>query len=509
MPQRAVRLIAKLKEAAPGTASAHFMRSSRRPSARPRRRPYSPASLPRKAVGFRSPDAAMSIPMRLFAELFASLASKRGRCGLIVPTGIATDATTAPFFASLISGQRLVQLLDFENREGLFPAVHRTYKFSLLTLARKIPSATFAFFLSDPSQVGEAERRFSLTAQEIARINPNSLTSPLFRSRVDAETTKEIYRRVPVLITENETGENNPWKISTMRLFHMADDSGLFRTAAQLEKDGGKRSGQNWITADHTIWLPLYEAKMMDQYDHRYADYSKRGGTRGHRVLPELSTEEHKDPGRFAEPFYWIEENSVELALGADFSRRFLFGYGRATTATTSRTMVGTIFPVVGAGDKITIVHSRLPTEIFTCFIANVNAMVLDYVCRQKISYLTLSQFIFRQLPFLPPSTYTPDQITFIKQRVLELSYTANDLRGFADELGYDGQPFSWNPERRSVLRAELDAYFAYMYGLTRDQLRYILDPEAVYWSGISKPAPFASRRPTKLSSSGTTKLKG
>jgi len=39
------------------------------------------------------------------------------------------------------------------------------------------------------------------------------------------------------------------------------------------------------------------------------------------------------------------------------------------------------------------------------------------------------------------------------------------------------GRPFPWNPDRRAQLRAELDACFSRLYGLSRDDLRYILDP--------------------------------
>jgi hypothetical protein len=63
---------------------------------------------------------------------------------------------------------------------------------------------------------------------------------------------------------------------------------------------------------------------------------------------------------------------------------------------------------------------------------------------------------------------------------VLELTYTAWDMQPFARDLGYDGPPFAWDPERRALLRAELDAYYAWLYGLTRDELRYVLDPKEV-----------------------------
>ena len=64
--------------------------------------------------------------------------------------------------------------------------------------------------------------------------------------------------------------------------------------------------------------------------------------------------------------------------------------------------------------------------------------------------------------------------------RVLELTYTAWEMQPFARDLGNEGEPFRWDPERRALLRAELDAYYAYLYGLSKKELRYILDPKDV-----------------------------
>jgi hypothetical protein len=153
----------------------------------------------------------------LFAELFANLAGSRGRAGMVVPTGIATDATTAPFFASLVSGNRLAQLTDFENRERLFPAIDSRMKFSLLTVGREVASCRFAFFLRDPTQLNEHDRCFSLSAEDIGRINPNTKTAPVFRSRADAELTAKIYARLPVLFDESKGRAGNPWGVSFMQ----------------------------------------------------------------------------------------------------------------------------------------------------------------------------------------------------------------------------------------------------------------------------------------------------
>jgi hypothetical protein len=151
----------------------------------------------------------------LFAELFANLANGQGRAGVIVPTGIATDATTAPFFASLIKSKRLARLVDFENRERIFPSVYFRVKFCLLTIGRNEPSAGFAFFLTNPAQLANAERNFVLSPESIAAINPNTKTAAIFRARADAELTAKIYARVPVLI-HGEGAAVNPWGISFM-----------------------------------------------------------------------------------------------------------------------------------------------------------------------------------------------------------------------------------------------------------------------------------------------------
>jgi hypothetical protein len=122
----------------------------------------------------------------------------------------------------------------------------------------------------------------------------------------------------------------------------------------------------------------------------------------------------------------------------------------------------------------------RTPGESCS-LLANLNSLVLDYVGRQKVGGTDLSSFIVKQLPVLPPSAYTETDLSFIVSRALELTYTAWDLKPFAEDLGYDGPPYRWDEERRAVLRAELDAYYAALYGLTRNELRYVLDPSDVY----------------------------
>ena len=117
----------------------------------------------------------------------------------------------------------------------------------------------------------------------------------------------------------------------------------------------------------------------------------------------------------------------------------------------------------------------------WAALLANLNSLVLYYLARQKVGGTHLTYGYLKQFPVLPPERYTDTGLAYIVPRVLELTYTADDLAPWARDLGHEGPPFRWDPDRRAQLRAELDACYARLYGLTRDELRYILDPADVY----------------------------
>ncbi|MBW7057828.1 N-6 DNA methylase [Paracoccus bogoriensis] len=407
----------------------------------------------------------------LFAELFATLA--RARAGVIVPTGIATDATTAPFFAHLVETRRLARLVDFENRAGLFPAVDSRMKFALLTLGQNEPEARFAFFLTDPARLAEPERSFTLSSEAIAAINPNTRTAPVFRSRADAALTARIYARVPVLIDEGKGAEGNPWGVEFRQgLFNMTSDSHLFRTAAQLADGGFARAGADWLKGGEHF-VPLYEAKMIHQFDHRWAGYAENGTD-----TADITPAQKADPAFEPAPRYWVPEAEVTARLAAKGWRRgWLMGWRDITNATNERTVIATVFPRVGVNHKLPLMFCDAEPALWLGLEANLNALVLDFVARQKVGGTNLTYFYLRQFPLLPPAFYTPERLAFVTPRVLELAYTSHSLAPFAADLGHAGPPFAWDEARRAHRRAQLDAFYARAYGLSRDDLLYILDP--------------------------------
>ncbi|MHC5823243.1 MAG: Eco57I restriction-modification methylase domain-containing protein, partial [Nostoc sp.] len=251
----------------------------------------------------------------VFAETTRKLISSDGRVGVIVPTGIATDDTCKKFFGDLTQKQALASLYDFENRERLFAAVDSRMKFSLLAITGKpIKRGNFAFFLTQPKQLDNQARLFQVSPQDIALINPNTLTCPIFRTSTDAELTKKIYQRVPVL--ENETTGSNSWGLSFMAMFQMANDSGIFKNEAD----------------NHLV--PLYEAKMFHQFTHRWATYTDDGDTRN------LIDEEKGDASFSVQPRYWVNRIEVENKLANKWNKGWLLAFRDITNSTNERTAI-------------------------------------------------------------------------------------------------------------------------------------------------------------------------
>jgi hypothetical protein len=415
----------------------------------------------------------------LFAELFANLA--RQRAGVIVPTGIATDATTAPFFAHLVEKKRLAQLVDFENRAGLFPAVDSRMKFALLTLGHDEPAAQFAFFLTTPAQLAEPERNFSLSPADIAAINPNTKTAPVFRSRADAELTAKIHKSSPVLVEEGKGQAGNSWAADFhSRIWHMSEDSEWFKTDAVLAASEHTLCGPDWVkltAAGEERFVPLYEAKMIHHFDYRWSTYAANAtGTF------DLSPAEKCSPSAEVRARYWLPQAEVKRRLlRNNWNHDWLLGWRDITNATNERTVIASVFPRSGSGDTILLFFPRVTrVEKVTGLIGNLSSCALDYVARQKVGGTHLKFNVFFQLPILPPDFYTELRLAFITPKVLELTYTSHSLAPFARDLGHDGPPFAWDEDRRADLRADLDAFYARAYGLTRDELRYILDPADV-----------------------------
>ena len=427
----------------------------------------------------------------LFVERAMTLVKPDGMVGLLTPSGIASDLTASTFFKGVATGGRLKALYDFENKKVFFPAVHASFKFCVFvaSLSSLVRPAKCAFYLHDVKELADPERCFELGPADFARVNPNTGTAPIFRSRRDANLTARIYANAPVLVDRSSGTEVKAWPVKYATMFHMTNDSGLFRSRQELEeREGAWPIGGNRFQSAAGEWVPLYEGKMVQAYDHRAASVVVNLANQHRPAQPMPATlEQSSNPSWLADPQFWTQAREVPAA----HLESTWLAYKMITAPTNMRTLIASALPFSGVGNSIGImlpeVGSSNFNELKPLFLGNLNSTPFDFVIRQKIQGQNINWYIIEQLPVIPPERF--EQIGFgkksaaeiVKEAVLELTYTSHDMAPFARDMGYvDGDgtvrpPFAWDEDRRLRLRAKLDAVFFHLYGITdRDDVRYI-----------------------------------
>jgi hypothetical protein len=421
----------------------------------------------------------------LFAEFFLKLRRPTGYAGVILPSGIATDDTTKAFFDHVATSGLLRALLGMDEVRAWFPSTDDRRGFCLFTFGEDDTPARFILYAEQTEHLIDERRAFRLTPDDIRLLNPNTRTCPVFRSGIDAQLTKAIYGRIPILINEADQRDGNPWGISFMAMLHMSNDSEIFRDAGQLAAEGAARVGRDWVMPDGTRRVPLYEAKLVHHFDHRFGTFEKFSERPPPGAsLPEPSSSQRGDAGYNVTPWYWVPEDDVDARLREkNWQHAWLMGWRDIARAGDVRTMINGIIPRCGVGDKFLLLFPSTGPKLAAALSGCLSSLVCDYVARQKIGGSSFKYFSIRQLAVPRPEAFGQGLLAFLLPRIVELTFTADDMRPWAEDLGYDGAPFAWDDARRANVRAELDAAYAHLYGLTRDELRYILDPADIYGS--------------------------
>ena len=418
----------------------------------------------------------------LFAEHNRSVLDSRGCAGFIVPGGIVTDDTTKEYFQVLLDRGALASVHHFENESHVFKDLHHAFRFVLLTIGES-HQADLVFYARRAVDLDDQQRHFALTPVDFATLNPNTRTSPTFRSRRDADINLAMYRRAGVLWQEGGP-DGNPWGLRFLRMFDMTNDSGLFRTRAELASAGWRMEADRF-EKDEMVMLPLYEAKMIHQFDHRFGTYEAQSEAQANQgKLPELDDIAHADPRRVTLSRYWVLESEVAGRLDDTWDRHWLLGWRDVTGAEKIRTTIACLIPRSAVGNSLPLMMPSPDPQLVASLYANLSSIPFDYCARQKGGGVHLNYFALRQLPALRPEAYgilaqwAPSVRIrdWLLPRVMELSYTAWDLKAFAEDCGDNGPPFIWDSERRFQLRCEIDAAFFHLYGISQDDAAYILD---------------------------------
>jgi hypothetical protein len=195
--------------------------------------------------------------------------------------------------------------------------------------------------------------------------------------------------------------------------------------------------------------------------------------------------EDKRNPSFLSQTRYFVPARIWQERVADEGHRgKWILAFRRIARATDERTAIFTILPQCVTGSQTPVAVVNQNPQLVAALQANFNSFVFDFATRQRVGGTDLNHFIIHQLPVMTPATYTQSCAwlpsgtlrEWIAPRVLELTYTAHDLRGFAEDCGYAGEPFRWDEARRFLLRSELDAAYFHLYGIVRGDADYILD---------------------------------
>jgi hypothetical protein len=421
----------------------------------------------------------------LFLEKALVLARSSGLIGMVIPTGLVTDYSNQELVQHLFESRRLRSVADFENK-GLFPDLDSRYRFSLVSIAglRTAEMTQLAFLLHDPSEMDDQARWLELSAEDVRLFNPNTRTVPVFRSRRDAEINRKMYHVAGGVFVDENKGENgNPWRARPCGMFHMTNDSRHFKTRAELERKGWKLKGNHYVK-DERVMVPLFEAKMINMWNPRFATYcdaTEEDIHMGH--CRDATLEELRNMNWEPLPRYWVDERVARQYWdGVGWKRPWVIVFRDIARAMDERTMISTFAPAVAFGNQSPGLLVGRSWKESSLLVANMSSLPLDYCARNKTQGTHMNFFVLYQLPILPPAFYERWRIDggpladYISTVILSLACTSTALRPLAEEAGFRTIAAKWIPETRFKNMRILDGIYAHLYEISRDEFAHILD---------------------------------
>lgn len=417
----------------------------------------------------------------LFTEVYFNLIKQNGRSGFIVPPGIATDDTYKSFIKHLIGERILVSFYNFTNRGYLFREVESTMAFALYVFEKNNTNSkiSVAAKLWQVEHLQLPGRVYNLDAIDIKTLNPNTENLPIFENSNDAKLVIRIYEGVGVL--QNESSEEiNSWKVRFGAMLHMTNDSSLFKTLPELSNMADCHLEGNIFKANNSTFVPVYESKLIYQYNHRAATFEGISEERKYlrRAATNPSQKENlENPAWTIQPRYWVNQIEVSSRIPSNWKYNWLIGYRNAINVVAdSRSSTATIIPKYGVGNSLPLIFLDHSPRECSVLVANFNCFILDYVTRQKASGGNLNFYVVKQLPFIPLKYYSQKLIEVISTKACRLLINSMELVDFSCDIDLNGEIVVWNEKERFQLQCELDAIYAHLYGLEKEEMDYILE---------------------------------
>mgnify|MGYP003333338852 CR=1 FL=1 len=414
---------------------------------------------------------------KLFVEQCVNLLSENGECGLVIPSGIYTDLGTKQLREMLFSQTKITGLFCFENKKAIFEGVHKSFKFVVLTFSmnnvetfhetslQKTGTTSFParFMRHDVGELNSfpGDDCINIAVDLIKRLSPDSISVMEFKSDLDIFIAEKM-SRFPLLGEEIK----DTWNLKLTREFDMTNDSHLFKT----EPGKGR--------------LPLYEGKMIHQFNHK-----------------------------FAEPRYWVEEeegrkavlgkNGVDKGQVLDY-QCYRAGFRKTARNTDMRTLIATIIPPNFHAENfqsILLCSSAIshPPNYQECLylVAIWNSFSVDYSIRNRVS--SALNFFYMYQTCVPRLTEKDEYFNEIVERAAKLICTTAEYDELAREVGLGSHKNGITEEReRGKIRAELDGIIAHLYGLTEAEFSHILSTFPIVAEEVKTAALNAYREMVK-----------
>ncbi len=376
-----------------------------------------------------------------FTELSTNLLKESGNLGIIVQTEIIQSKPAERISSYLVKSKILKSLYDFENKKVWFPAIDSRLRFSLISISRtNTKNSQFVFDITSLDEIKQPERIIDLSYEIFSNASPSRFSIPAFKNSKSAKLFLTMAARLPMMASDNSS-------LSGTLMFNFeASDK-----AIKMQSNGTQ--------IENTY--NTYDGENIHQFE-----FQRKGSNEADAPFV---TE-------FLMPKPFVNEKLTKLF---DCIPTWILVLRRQARGNDSFVGISAIIPTAAVEGSLSVIKIKNNSPVLAATtVANFNSFCFNYLVALRISGPNVNKGVYEQIPivFNNETRILSSVIPFIIPRVLELTCTAHDLNGFATDLGYTQQPFTWNTERRFWLRAELDALYFLLYGIARADVEYIMD---------------------------------
>lgn len=405
---------------------------------------------------------------KLFLETSHALLRPAGRLGMIVPSGLYTDKGTTELRELFVTHCRWRWLFGFENREKLFDIDSR-FKFGPVIVEKggETDAILTAFMHRNLDDWEQAARHvIPYPRAQIEKFSPWTRAILEIRAQRDLEVLDKIYSNAVLLGDDGPDG----WGIKYTREFDMTNDSHLFKPRPWWEERGYQPDEYGrWIGPDGDVALPLYQGVMVHHYD-----FSARSWVRGTGLNAEWAPQDWER--KRIEPQFLLSNQYYEQSPKA--RRGLKVAFRDIARSTDERTFIGAVLPDVPCGNVLGVLASE--AKALWPAISIMNSLPFDWALRQRIGGTHINLYVAEELPLVAPACVG----RLVWRLVAELSFAHPVFAPAWLELANRDQYVStrrWRslwaltPHEHSRLRAMIDAIIFGLFGLSRDQLEWIV----------------------------------